>query len=92
LEPESGWVAVTACAGLGRCPKARLDVRAAAAARARARGPGAPAEHWAACERRCGARAGQPIAVAAHGGEVAVRVRGEERVVESVEQALAVLG
>jgi sulfite reductase beta subunit-like hemoprotein len=61
LEPASGWVGLTACAGLGRCPKARLDVRAVAAARARGRRPGD--EHWSACERRCGERPGTPLAV-----------------------------
>src|SRR5258708_37029819 len=61
LERDSGWVALTACAGLGRCPKARFDVRAAAAGRAAARGPGSPAERWAAAGRRCGERALQPI-------------------------------
>lgn len=58
LDAGSGWAGLTACAGLGACAKARADVRAAAAARAAERGPDAPAEHWVACERRCGARPG----------------------------------
>jgi sulfite reductase beta subunit-like hemoprotein len=91
LDPDSGWIGLTACAGLGRCPKARLDVRAAATARARVRGPGVAAEHWAACQRRCGERAGQPIAVAADGVGLAVRIEGGERIVASVEDALTVL-
>lgn len=91
LERSSGWVGLTACAGLGRCPKALVDVRAAAVARAAARRPGDRAEHWTACERRCGERAGQSVAVSALGGGISVRVRGEERLVNTVEDALAVL-
>ncbi|MGI8593925.1 MAG: precorrin-3B synthase [Solirubrobacteraceae bacterium] len=91
LEGESGWVGLTACAGLGRCPKARLDVRAAATARASVRRPGAVAEHWAACERRCGERPGQAVAVAGLRDGVALRNGDEERVVRGVPDALAVL-
>jgi sulfite reductase beta subunit-like hemoprotein len=91
LEPDSGWVGLTACAGLGRCPKARFDVRAAAALRAGVRGPGAGPEHWAACERRCGEREGQPVAVAAVRDRVVLRCGGEERTVDGVDEALAVL-
>jgi sulfite reductase beta subunit-like hemoprotein len=91
LESASGWVGLSACAGLGRCPKARLDVRAAAATRAQSRRPGSPAEHWAACERRCGERRDQPIAAAAVQNGVAVRVNGSEQVEPSLDQALAVL-
>jgi precorrin-3B synthase len=91
VEEGSGWVGLTACAGLGRCAKARVDVRAAAAQRAAARRPGAPREHWAACERRCGERAGQAIAVVAQGDHMSVRLGDEERIVDGVPDALAVL-
>jgi sulfite reductase beta subunit-like hemoprotein len=91
LQPRSGWVGLSACAGLGRCAHARLDVRSAATARARSRRPGAAAEHWAACERRCGERADQPIAVAAVQNGVAVRAGESERLVAGVENAIAVM-
>lgn len=51
---DSGWWDLTACAGLGACARARVDVRARARARAAERAPGAPPEHWSACERGCG--------------------------------------
>jgi sulfite reductase beta subunit-like hemoprotein len=91
VEDGSGWVGLTACAGLRRCANARVDVRAAAAQRAALRRPGAPREHWAACERRCGEWAGQPVAVAARPDGIAVRRGDEERVVDGVPSALAVL-
>jgi sulfite reductase beta subunit-like hemoprotein len=91
LEASSGWVGLTACAGRGRCPKALLDVRAAAASRAAVRRPCDGAEHWTACERRCGERSGQPVAVTALGTGISVRYRGEERLLETVEDVLAVL-
>lgn len=91
LRPGSGWVGLSACAGLGACPRARIDVRAAAAARAAARDAGAPAEHWAACERRCGEHPDQPIAVAAGPGGLAVRAAGRRRAARDVDEALAAL-
>ena len=91
VQPCSGWVGLSACAGLGRCPQARIDVRSAAIARARTRRPGAAAEHWAACERRCGERADQPIAVAALRDGVAVRMGESESVASTVADAIAVL-
>lgn len=92
LEPESGWVGLSACSGLDRCPKARLDVSAAAGVRAQTRQAGEPAEHWAACERRCGERVEQPVAIAGTEDGILVRVLTREQRVDSVEEALWVLG
>lgn len=61
LDPQSGWAGLSACAGLGRCPRAQGDARGQAAARAPVRGPADPPEHWVACERRCGARPGSAL-------------------------------
>src|SRR5262249_55930123 len=63
----AGWAGLSACAGLGACTKARADVRAAAAIRAGLREPGAPVEHWVACERACGT----PGGVSPHGADEA---------------------
>lgn len=86
-EPGSGWEALSACAGLHACAKARIDVRAAAGSRAAVRGAGAPREHWSACERRCGETRDVDRRIAASGGAVAVG----GQIVGDVEQALALL-
>jgi precorrin-3B synthase len=91
LSPDSGWVGLSACAGVGACPRARLDVRAAAERRAAVRGPEAGAEHWAACERRCGERPAQPVSVAPDGERILLRRDGSERVVMSADEALEAL-
>ena len=91
LSPTSGWVGLTACAGLGACPRARVDVRAAASARAAVRDPRDGAEHWAACERRCGERTRQPVSVAPEGDRVLVRRGEHEQAVATVADALEVL-
>jgi sulfite reductase beta subunit-like hemoprotein len=91
LSPASGWRGLTACAGLGACPRARADVRAAAARRAATRDPAGGDEHWAACARRCGERPGQPVSVIALDAGVRVRRGTGERTVASLDEALAVL-
>ena len=77
LDAASGWVGLTACAGSGACARALADVRAAASERALARSARDPAEHWAACERRCGELPATPVTVAA-GAADAVEVRRHE--------------
>jgi sulfite reductase beta subunit-like hemoprotein len=91
LEPGSGWVGLTACSGRGRCPRARLDWDAAIRERAASRSARAPAEHWTACDRRCGERANQPVSVSAAEGEIEVRVDGTVHCAGTVARAVAVL-
>ena len=90
LEPTSGWVGLTACAGTGACPRATADVRAAATQRAQRRSARDPAEHWAACERRCGEMPGTPVAVTARAaGDVEVRFDGADWNVDGLAGAAA---
>jgi sulfite reductase beta subunit-like hemoprotein len=88
----SGWEGLSACAGLGACAKARVDVRDFAARRAAVRGPGDPIEHWAGCDRRCGEPAGVEVAVFARGEGVTVERVGGESVEVDVDGALELLG
>ncbi len=73
LDPDSGWTGLSACAGLGACRRARIDVRAAAAVRAATRAADAPREHWSACGRRCGELRGTSVTVAADGERLVLR-------------------
>ncbi|MGI8904734.1 MAG: precorrin-3B synthase [Solirubrobacteraceae bacterium] len=88
----SGWWGLSACSGTGACARARVDVRAAAAVRARARAPGAPAEHWCACERGCGRPSNVPVAVTATADGLAIEVADGGRVVPDADLALRALG
>ncbi len=102
LDPDSGWAGLSACAGLGACRRARIDVRAAAATRATTRLKGAPREHWSACGRRCGELRATAVTVAADVEGLVLRAptRWSERVpagdalriVPDVDAALELLG
>lgn len=90
---DSGWAGLSACAGLGACANARVDVRAAAVRRAAARASEAPAEHWSACERRCGEPPSAPVTVAADREGLVVTSPGHAgRLVNSADEAIAALG
>jgi len=88
--PDSGWAGLSACAGMGACFRARLDVRAAAAARARVRGPAAGAEHWSACERGCGRPPGAAT-ITAHEAWLTIEQAAGERMVPDAAAALAAM-
>jgi sulfite reductase beta subunit-like hemoprotein len=88
--PGSPWVGLSACAGLGACASARIDVRGLAAGRALA-GRAGETEHWSGCERRCGEPGDATIRVAPRGDQVAVWIDGTERLHETPAAALASL-
>ncbi|HLH66721.1 MAG TPA: hypothetical protein VKV27_13565 [Solirubrobacteraceae bacterium] len=91
LDGGSGWVGLSACSGFGACRRAAVDLRAAIEERARRRRPGQAHEHWAACERRCGERSDQRLAVATRDGSLLVRIDGAAVEAGSVEEALSLL-
>jgi sulfite reductase beta subunit-like hemoprotein len=87
VSPGSGWVGLTACAGVGACASARIDVRGLAARRV-AGGRPAGTEHWSGCERRCGEPAGASITVGPTGDRIAVRIDGRRQVVATPADVL----
>jgi sulfite reductase beta subunit-like hemoprotein len=88
----SGWHGLSACAGLGACTRARVDVRAAATLRVRVRGAQAVTEHWSACERGCGMPAGVAASVVASADGLCVETPAGSRLALDVAAALELLG
>jgi sulfite reductase beta subunit-like hemoprotein len=86
----TGWWGLSACAGLGACARARVDVRGAAASRARQRLAGARDEHWSACDRGCG-RPPRAIAVTAGEQGVVVEAGGAATALPDLASAITLL-
>lgn len=91
VSPKSGWWGLSTCAGLGACARARADVRSAAKRRAAVRTANAQAEHWSACERRCGEPRSALVNVVATRDGLAVTSAGKSYEVPAVGGALTLL-
>lgn len=91
VKPGTGWEGLSACAGLGACSRARVDVRGAAARRASVRGQVAEPEHWSACERGCGRPSDATVLITAGGGGLRVDDGGIARSVATLDDALTLL-
>lgn len=90
VEPN-GWQLLSACAGLGACEKARVDVRAAAEQRARSRSAASLVEHWSACERRCGTPRSTAVSIYAVSDRVVIEDRDGRHEVADAEEAVSLL-
>lgn len=91
VKPGTGWEGLSACAGLGACSRARVDVRGAAARRASVRGQVAEPEHWSACERGCGRPSDATVLVTAGGEGLRVDDGGVACSVATLDDALTLL-
>lgn len=91
VRDDGGWSGLSACAGLGACASARIDVRGAAAQRAHVRVPGSGAEHWCACERGCGRPPRAAVLVTAAADGVHIDQAGAVRFVATIDDALLLL-
>lgn len=90
IEPN-GWQALSACAGLGACEKARVNVRDAAARRAGDRSSFSAIEHWSACERRCGTPRAATVSIYALEDCLVLEDGSSRRAAKSTDEVLSML-